>query len=67
MLLPPDPIRARGYNERERYILVARLRTNNSGVRNTHFKRAQAVELLCDIKFWLVFLIALLSMIANGE
>lgn len=65
-VLPGDPISAKGFNERERYILVARLRSNNSGVRNTHFKIEQVVELLLDIKFWLLFSIAFLSMIANG-
>lgn len=66
LILPPDPIRARGFNERERYILVARVRSNNSGVRNTHFKLAHVRELALDIKFWLMVVIALLSMIANG-
>ena len=64
--LPPDPIRARGFTERERYIAVARLRVNNSGVRNTHFKRQQALELFLDPHFWLIFSIAFLSMIAAG-
>lgn len=65
-LMPPDPIRMRGLNERERYIAVARMRVNNAGVRNTHFKKAQALEVLYDIRFWLVFAIAFLMMIANG-
>ncbi|QPC60690.1 hypothetical protein HYE67_002921 [Fusarium culmorum] len=65
-VLPPDPVRAKGFNERERYILVARLKTNNSGVRNTHLKVAQIRELLLDPKFWIVFSIAFLSMIANA-
>lgn len=65
-VLPPDPIRAKGFSERQRYIAVARLRSNNSGVRNTHFKKEQVFELLTDIKFWLMFLTAFLSMIANG-
>ncbi|KAB5529060.1 major facilitator superfamily domain-containing protein [Coniochaeta sp. 2T2.1] len=65
-LLPPDPVRAKGFNVRERFILVARLRSNNSGVRNTHFKGGQILELFLDIKFWLMFAIAFLSMIANG-
>ncbi|KAK4210091.1 major facilitator superfamily domain-containing protein [Rhypophila decipiens] len=65
-ILPGDPISAKGFDERERYILVARLRSNNSGVRNTHFKVEQVVELLLDVKFWLLFSIAFLSMIANG-
>jgi hypothetical protein len=65
-ILPPDPVRAKGFNGRQRYISVARLRTNNSGVRNMHLKKEQIGELLMDIKFWIVFLIAFLSMIANG-
>ncbi|KAH8695731.1 major facilitator superfamily domain-containing protein [Phaeosphaeriaceae sp. PMI808] len=65
-LLPSDPVRARGFNERQRFISVARLRSNNSGVRNTHFKKGQVLELLMDEKFWLMFAIAFLSMIANG-
>lgn len=65
-VLPPDPIRAKGFDERQRYILVARLQTNNSGVRNTHYKMDQVRELAMDIKFWLMFSIAFLSMIANG-
>ncbi|KAI8940646.1 hypothetical protein NX059_001916 [Plenodomus lindquistii] len=65
-LLPPDPVRARGFTERQRYISVARLRTNNSGVRNTHFKGEQVLELLIDEKFWLLFAIAFLCMISNG-
>jgi MFS family permease len=65
-VLPPDPIRAKGFDEREKYIMVARLRTNNSGVRNTHYKIDQVKELLLDAKFWILFSIAFLSMIANG-
>ncbi|CRK20587.1 hypothetical protein BN1723_000400 [Verticillium longisporum] len=65
-VLPPDPIRARGFDERERYLLVARLRTNNSGVRNKHYKLDQVAELATDVKFWIVFAMAFLCMIANG-
>ncbi|KAK5101135.1 hypothetical protein LTS08_004741 [Lithohypha guttulata] len=64
--MPPDPIRMRGLSDRERYIAVARMRVNNAGVRNTHFKWKQAVEVLYDIRFWIVFAIAFLMMIANG-
>lgn len=64
--LPPDPIRAKGFTDRERYIAVARMRVNNAGVRNTHFKMAQVFEALTDIRFWLMFSIAFLTMIANG-
>lgn len=63
--LPPDPIRAKGFSERERYIAVSRMRSNNTGVRNTHFKGKQVIELLMDEKFWLVFAIAFLMMIGS--
>ncbi|KAF4555238.1 MFS-type transporter-like protein 51 [Elsinoe fawcettii] len=66
VIMLPDPVRAKGFNARERYIMIARLRSNNSGVRNKHFKWAQVRELLLDAKFWTVFWIATLSMIANG-
>ncbi|KDN64778.1 putative allantoate permease [Colletotrichum sublineola] len=66
LVLPPDPIRAKGFSERERYISVARLRSNNCGVRNTHYNMGQVRELGLDPKFWLVFAIAFLCMIANG-
>lgn len=64
--LPPDPIRAKGFDERERYIAVARLRVNNAGVRNKYFKKEQLFELLLDIKFWIVVTMSFLMMIANG-
>lgn len=65
-LLPTDPIRTRKFGEREKYIAVARLRTNNTGVKNTHLKTDQIWELLLDVKFWIIFSIAFLAMIANG-
>jgi hypothetical protein len=65
-LLPPDPVRAKGFDERQRYIAVARLQINNAGVRNTHFKKEQVWEALVDLKFWLSFAFSLLCMIANG-
>jgi len=64
--LPPDPIRAKGFSERERYIAIARMRVNNSGVRNTHFKIDQLWELMRDGKFWLTFWMALTMLVANG-
>ncbi|KAI6849119.1 MFS general substrate transporter [Hortaea werneckii] len=65
-LMPPDPVRAKRFTEREHYIAVARLRVNNSGVRNTHFKKEQLYELLLDVRFWLAFGMAFLMLVANG-
>ncbi|KAL5348609.1 hypothetical protein ACLOAV_006026 [Pseudogymnoascus australis] len=65
-VLPPDPIRTTIFNPRQRYIAIARLRSNNSGVRNMHLKKNQIFELLLDLKFWLMISTAFLMMIANG-
>lgn len=65
-VLPAEPIKARGLTERERYMAVARLRSNNAGIRNTHFKLPQLKELLVDRNFWMCFWSALLIMICNG-
>ena len=64
--MPPDPIRAKGFTDRERYIAVARLRENNAGVRNTHFKKAHVLDAALDLRFWLAFSMSFLLMIANG-
>lgn len=66
LYMPPDPIRATCFTEREKYIAVARLRTNNTGVRNVHFKAAQVWEALMDARFWLVFSMSFLMMFANA-
>jgi hypothetical protein len=42
------------------------MKENNSGVRNKHFKAEQVWESLYDIRFWLVFSMGFLMMIANG-
>ncbi|EON61054.1 hypothetical protein W97_00265 [Coniosporium apollinis CBS 100218] len=64
--LPADPIRAKDFTARERYIAVARMQENNSGVRNIHWKGSQVAESLLDVRFWLHFFIALLLSVANG-
>ncbi|KAG6368878.1 hypothetical protein INS49_003096 [Diaporthe citri] len=65
-ILPADPISARGLTERERYIAVARIRSNNAGVRNTHLKLDQVRETLMDLKFWLCFFFTIFALIVNG-
>lgn len=65
-ILPADPISARGLTARERYIAVARIQSNNAGVRNTHLKLEQVRETLTDIKFWLTFFFTVFALIVNG-
>jgi predicted MFS family arabinose efflux permease len=61
-----DPVHAKRLNEREKFIAISRMRSNNAGVRNTHLKKEQIVELLTDLKFWLNVTITLCMYIANG-
>ncbi|KIW30462.1 uncharacterized protein PV07_06204 [Cladophialophora immunda] len=65
-LLPGDPLRARGFDARERYIAIARLRTNNSGVRDQHWRKEQVMEAFQDVRFWLMFFIAFFVMVGSG-
>lgn len=65
-ILPADPISARSLTARERYIAVARIRSNNAGVRNTHVKFEQVKETLTDLKFWLCFFFTVFALIVNG-
>ena len=64
--LDAEPVHAKHLNERERYIAIARVRENNTGVRNTHFKPAQVKELLMSIKFLLAFIIAVMLTAINA-
>lgn len=64
--LPPDPIRATGFTDRQRYIAAARLKVNNAGVRNVHFKASHVYDALTDIRFLILFCTTFLMFFANG-
>ena len=46
--LPPDPIRVKGFDKRQRYIAVARLRVNNAGVRSS-LRCSRLMHLLTEL------------------
>ncbi|KAF3043021.1 hypothetical protein E8E11_001293 [Didymella keratinophila] len=52
MYLVAGSITVLGFDDRERYVAVARMKENNSGVRNKHFKVAQVWEsqILVDLQ-----------------
>jgi ACS family allantoate permease-like MFS transporter len=52
-MFPDSPVTAWFLTPEERVIAVIRLRHNQTGVENKHFKRDQFVEALCDPKTWL--------------
>ncbi|KAJ5769635.1 MFS allantoate transporter [Penicillium odoratum] len=53
-LLPDSPMTAGFLTERERYIVVHRMSSNRTGVKNTHLKREQIMEALLDVRIWLL-------------
>ncbi|KIY04069.1 uncharacterized protein Z520_00761 [Fonsecaea multimorphosa CBS 102226] len=52
--MEPDPVHAKSLSEREKFIAISRIKVNNTGVRNTHFKTKQLGEILMSLKFWLL-------------
>ncbi|KIW87270.1 uncharacterized protein Z519_12173 [Cladophialophora bantiana CBS 173.52] len=65
-VMESDPIHAKSLNEREKFIAVSRLRENNAGVRNTHFKASQLWELLTSAHFWLIVSMSLTINVSNA-
>ncbi|KAH9897315.1 putative allantoate permease [Xylariomycetidae sp. FL2044] len=66
IFLPDSPVRAKFMNEREKAIVVDRLREDQTGVENKTFKREQAIEALLDPKTWLMFLFNVVINVPNG-
>ncbi|ETW86125.1 hypothetical protein HETIRDRAFT_380392, partial [Heterobasidion irregulare TC 32-1] len=63
---PDSPTTARFLTAEERVWAVRRIRVNQAGVENKHFKREQFVETLQDPKTWLFAVFAALSNILNS-
>jgi hypothetical protein len=53
-ILPDSPHTAKFLTERERVIAVERLKSNKTGVKNTHHKQYQVFEALKDLKVWML-------------
>ncbi|KAF7528440.1 hypothetical protein G7054_g10138 [Neopestalotiopsis clavispora] len=65
-LLPGSPLTAKFLSESERALAVDRVKTNNTGIENKHFKKSQFVEAMMDLKTWLLFIFAVTSNSPNG-
>lgn len=53
-ILPDSPLTASFLNDRERLIAVERLKSNKTGIKNTHHKKPQVIEAFKDVKVWLL-------------
>lgn len=64
--IPNKPTEAWFLTEHEKMLVVERIRGNQQGFGNKHFKKKQFIEALTDYKTWLYFIIALATDIPNG-
>ncbi|EGV62092.1 MFS general substrate transporter [Yamadazyma tenuis ATCC 10573] len=65
-LLPDSPVSCRYLNEREKAIVIDRVRKNQTGVKNTKFKKEQFFQTFKDPKVWIMVAIQLFISIPNG-
>ncbi|KAE9405850.1 MFS general substrate transporter [Gymnopus androsaceus JB14] len=63
---PDSPTNAWFLTREERAIAVQRIKENQTGVENKHFKRAQLMELLYEPKTWLFFVFSIFDNIPNS-
>ncbi|THG96614.1 hypothetical protein EW026_g5249 [Hermanssonia centrifuga] len=63
---PDSPATARFLTPKERIIAVERIKVNQAGVENKHFKLDQLIECLRDPKTWLFFFISAISNVTNS-
>ncbi|KAI0204070.1 allantoate permease [Astrocystis sublimbata] len=66
LVLPDVPATARFLNERERAIATERVASNRSGVKNSHFKKYQAIQCVKDPKTWILFVMAVGAQVPNS-
>lgn len=64
--IPDDPSKARFLTEREKLMVVERIRSNQQGFGNHQIKKHQIAEAVKDIRTWLYFLFTVSSNIPNG-
>ena len=66
LFLPDNPMSARALSHAEKVAAVERLRENQTGVENKHFKSYQVAQCLTDPQTWLLSLTMISSNVPNG-
>ncbi|KAH8714652.1 major facilitator superfamily transporter [Ilyonectria robusta] len=66
LTLPDAPTRAKFLTEKQRALVVGRVKDNGTGIENRNFKMKQFMEAMLDLKTWLLFLFAVTSNSPNG-
>lgn len=66
LVLPDSPMTARRLTRAEKVWAVERLRANQTGIENVHFKPVQVRECFADVQTWLLALATLASNVPNA-
>lgn len=65
-IVPDSQLNARWLKEEDRILAIARVRVNQQGIGNKHFKWYQVKEALLDPMTWAFFFFAIIANIPNG-
>lgn len=65
-VVPDNQLNARWLKKEDRVLALARVRVNQQGIGNKHFKIHQVKEALLDPMTWAFFFYALIADIPNG-
>lgn len=65
-MIPDNQLNARWLKKEDRVLAIARVRVNQQGIGNKHFKLYQVKEAVLDPMTWAFFLYALIADIPNG-
>lgn len=66
IFLPDSPLTAKGLSMHQKRMTVERLRENQTGVENKHFKAYQVWEALKDYKLYLFYALGVVGNVPNG-
>lgn len=66
LFLPDSPVHARLLSKEERIAAIERVRDDQGGTENRHWKKDQIMEALTDGRTWLIALSTMLTSIPNG-
>ncbi|KAJ7764623.1 major facilitator superfamily domain-containing protein [Mycena maculata] len=64
--MPDSPMEASWLTEAEKRVAIQRVKVNQTGIKNTHFKWTHLRELVTDPQIWLLAWIIILSSMASG-
>ncbi|KAF4634635.1 hypothetical protein G7Y89_g3470 [Cudoniella acicularis] len=64
--LPNNPLEAKWLSDREKYMLIQRKATDNTGLESKTFKPHQITEALLDPKTWLIWFAIIALQVPNG-